>query len=62
MANMSYCRFRNTLEDLRDCLSNIYDTEDLSKEETQARHYLIKVCADILDSVGDEIDCELSYN
>lgn len=39
MPNMSYCRFQNTVLDLKDCLSNI-DESDLSKEELAARAYL----------------------
>ena len=48
MANMSYCRFRNTLEDLRDCSDNLDDT-DLSEEEAKARKRLVKVCRSIVD-------------
>lgn len=33
MANMSYCRFRNTNMDLEDCLQALRDGEELSKEE-----------------------------
>ncbi len=47
MANMSYCRFRNTLNDLRDCLDGMED--DLSEEEVRARKVLVKVCADIVE-------------
>ena len=39
MANMSYCRFRNTAQDLRDCLDALdpYENEyEINKEETQA--------------------------
>ena len=44
MSNMSYCRFRNTLHDLRDCILNIEDTE-LSDEEAEARYRMIKEIA-----------------
>jgi hypothetical protein len=53
MANMSYCRFRNTLFDLRDCSNNIYD-DDLDKEEQQARKSLIELCKQIADDFTDE--------
>ena len=33
MANMSYCRFRNTSNDLTDCLESLLDREELSIEE-----------------------------
>lgn len=42
MSNMSYCRFQNTLEDLRDCFEHIDD--DLSPDECRARQSLIRVC------------------
>ena len=48
MSNMSYCRFRNTLTDLRDCILNIED-HDLSEEEAQARYRMIKEIAATVD-------------
>ena len=37
MANMSYCRFRNTNEDLADCANAlegiVYDGEEISRSE-----------------------------
>ena len=33
MANMSYCRFRNTAEDLADCLEALEQNTPLSVEE-----------------------------
>lgn len=47
MANMSYCRFRNTLQDLRDCYESMEDT--LSQEEKRARYSLLKLCSQIAD-------------
>jgi len=59
MGNMSYCRFSNTLGDLRDCQDAIED--ELSDAETTAREKLIKLCVDIAldygDSVGMEVEC-----
>ncbi len=43
MANMSHCRFRNTLADLRDCYEHL-DDDDLSGEEMDALHKLVKLC------------------
>ena len=54
MANMSYCRFENTLNDLRDCFESI-DDEDLSKREALCRSALIKLCAKILTSQGFDV-------
>jgi hypothetical protein len=52
MANMSYCRFRNTLEDLRDCYDNIDDVE--SPEEEKARQRLIELCKRIAAEFEEE--------
>lgn len=46
MANMSYCRFSNTLLALKDCDHHILD-QNLSPEETVAKNQLIKLCVDI---------------
>lgn len=60
MANMSYCRFRNTLEDLRDChsaLSEMGDFEkELSEEEAKAAKRLFKVCRELADDYAPEED------
>lgn len=55
MGNMSYCRFRNTLDDLRDC----YDAMDepiKSDDEVKARRRLIKLCKDIAADYGYEAE------
>lgn len=54
MGNMSYCRFQNTLEDLRDCYESWDSEKELSQEETKARARLLKLCKDIVDDYGDE--------
>ena len=53
MANMSYCRFENTLGDLRDCYEHM-DDSDLSESETKARAKLIIECVDLAGDYGDE--------
>lgn len=53
MSNMSYCRFQNTLQDLRDCHENLWDTS-MSREEFQAREALIALCKDIADEIHDD--------
>lgn len=50
MANMSYCQFHNTLQDLLQCEDNLF-SNDLSEDEKQARDRLIKVCRRIVDDV-----------
>lgn len=65
MSNMSYCRFQNTLQDLRDCKGALdegdgedHDPADLdgtlSEEETSAKKRLISVCIEIADAYGEE--------
>lgn len=51
MANMSYCRFQNTVPDLRDCARNMREPF-LSDEEAAARIELVNICIDILDGAG----------
>jgi hypothetical protein len=51
--NMSYCRFTNALQDLRDCEEHIED-DDLSPAEYQARRKLIELCGKIADNWEDE--------
>lgn len=47
MANMSYCRFQNTLADLQDCYDHFGD-DDLSEEEEAAALELLTLCQDIV--------------
>lgn len=51
MGNMSYCRFQNTLKDLRDCEEHIDDK--LDGEEFDCRVKLIKICKDIADNYSE---------
>lgn len=58
MSNMSYCRFQNTLNDLRDCQDALEelatgDVEPLSPEELSAAKRLVTTCADILRLIND---------
>lgn len=54
MGNMSYCRFRNTLQELEDCWNNWDTNEDISTEELRAREKLLKVCEKIVDSYKED--------
>lgn len=55
---MSYCRFRNTLMDFRDCVNALEhfeydDVEDVtSDEELKAAEELMKVAFRIIDELG----------
>ena len=53
MSNMSYCRFQNTLTDLRDCADALdegcldqplHSVEALSDEERRAAKSLLELC------------------
>lgn len=54
--NMSYCRFENTLEDLRDCARSMNDGEsdDLSEIEERSRNELIRLCIEIAKYYGPD--------
>jgi len=58
MSNMSYCRFRNTVEDLYDCQETLddWDFGELSKGEIEAAMRLVRMCKRI--AAMDE-ECEL---
>jgi len=53
MGNMGYCRFRNTIHDLKDCHEYLW-AEDLSPEEERARRNLIMLCKEIAVD-GDDV-------
>lgn len=48
---MSYCRFQNTAQDLKDCYDHIHD--ELSPEENLARKKIIQLCLDIVSDVSE---------
>lgn len=53
MSNMSYCRFQNTLADLRDCFDAMNEDDDdlgdLSEYEAEAKYKLIELCRTIIE-------------
>ena len=59
MANMSYCRFHNTLIDLEDCFeameSGLDDTSDAELRKCKA---MLKRIADFFEDNGVDIDRE----
>ena len=55
MANMSYCRFRNTIIDLEDCFDALDDRDIESDEEKEAAKRILKMMAEFL------IDNEIIY-
>ena len=51
MGNMSYCRFENTLADMRDCLhalENGLDVEELSEYEIRALRNFADIASEIM--------------
>ncbi len=51
MSNMSYCRFQNTLKDLRDCSSVVH--EQLDGHENDARAKLLALCREMSRELED---------
>ena len=56
MPNMSYCRFQNTLNDLRDCLEALQNQDKLSADEARAAKRLISVASEIAEYTNHDID------
>jgi hypothetical protein len=62
MANMSYCRFQNTLSDLRDCYRHLDEMGEngeegeLSKDEQAAAEELVALCTQVHEMYGVEED------
>ena len=60
MSNMSYCRFRNTLSDLKDCAQYLHDSDEadpfteLSTEERKNAIKLIKLCGELAADFGED--------
>lgn len=52
MPNMSYCRFENTYNALKDCYYNLNNV--LSDRESNFREQLVSLCQDILDEYDPE--------
>jgi len=57
--NMPYCRFENTLADLRDCADALEDGKPLSRTEHEAACELVAECQRILDLFEGESPDEL---
>lgn len=51
MANMSYCRFENTLDDLQDCFDHLH--EELSESENRCRKALVELCRSIVEQADE---------
>ena len=67
MVNMSYCRFENTYNALKECINHIKDGVETSQNEIHYAEKLYKACEDFLyeadyngmtDENGDIVEFE----
>jgi len=59
MANMSYCRMRNTANDLQDCINAIEEGEyidGISREEKRSLNEILELAQHLVDNLQDEIE------
>ncbi len=60
MPNMSYCRFENTLGDLRDCHGAMHESTDKMNEHEKAARLslfkLVKKMAHEIDEAGLDVE------
>lgn len=56
MSNMGYCRFRNTLEDMRDCAQWLAENKptNLLSEEYRAYEKFVRLCQKIAADYGTD--------
>lgn len=52
MANMSYCRFENTFNDLIDCFDNIHEEAENQRDE-RSRKMMIQYLRDQIDFIEE---------
>ena len=68
MSNMSYCRFRNTLMDLQDCINTIESgeltDEGIDSSELSALMEMRDLCEYFVENLSEEINeiYETFYN
>ena len=59
MANMSYCRMRNTANDLQDCINAIEEREyigGISIVEKRSLNEILELAQHLVDNLQDEIE------
>jgi hypothetical protein len=54
MSNMSYCRFQNTLDDMRDCLDALSEMDDLSELSVDERNAAIRM-VEVAQGLADDL-------
>ena len=65
MSNMSYCRFQNTLQDLRDCYEEMRGgniENNLCKRESRSFAEIVELCRGITEMYEDSEYDELIEN
>lgn len=66
MANMSYCRFENTLHDLADCANAlegvVYDGESISEREWNYAKQMRSWCESFIETFDDIDEEEININ
>ena len=64
MANMSYCRFENTLSDLADCVNAlervVYEGEGISEREWAKAKAMKAWCQNFIDTLEEADESELN--
>ena len=58
MANMSYCRFENTYNDLLDCFDNIWEEAENQRDERSRKQMIrfLKERIDEIEELSEELD------
>lgn len=58
MANMSYCRFQNTLSDLHDCFDALHseNLEDLSRDELKSAQEMLQLCEQFVEEHCEKLN------
>ena len=54
MANMSYCRFHNTYNDLQDCKEALDNGDISSESEKKKAKALVELCKEIVDNYDED--------
>ena len=66
MANMSYCRFENTLHDLADCVKAlegvVYEGKPISEREWKCAKRMKKWCKDFVEAMEDCSEKNIDIN
>ena len=58
MANMSYCRFENTFNDLIDCFDNIHEEAENMRDERARKQMIqyLKERIDFIEELAEELE------